>query len=149
LSTSTSLRRVDHFTGDFRTIDDGGRVTQLVARFHAIVDDPVLLPPEALEHLLDASRPPCERELTRGHLRGHDGDEIVAADERIQRVDERPSHGNRSLNVDVTWVEEEHEDPRARILGGAPDVLHRRGVRTNRLGARTRHRHALELHDLL
>ena len=89
--------------------------------------------------------------MSRGrHVRRHHRDEIVRADQPVERVDERLADVVRAVDVDVVGVEEEHEHARARVLRGiARDSATVFGSRRTSCGPLPRITHALELLDLL
>ena len=66
-----------------------------------------------------------KRDIASRHLRRHDADEIVLADDAIERLDERTPDVVRGGDVHVIGIEEEHEQARARALGHRARLGHR------------------------
>ena len=92
-----------------------------------------------------------ERQVAWVHLRRHHRDQVVFADQRIERLDERLADPARPVAIDVVRVEEEHEDSAGGV--GRRDRRRRRCSDGRRigtsLGLRVLPAHALEAVDLL
>ena len=98
---------------------------------------------------LDRRRPARERHVGGRHLRRHHADEIVLADQPIERVDQRLSDGVRCADVDVVGIEKQDEQARARAALPSSAIREPCSARTGRpADPAARIDHVLELLDV-
>ena len=109
----------------------------------------VALAPDAFQQLFDRRRAAPEGEIARLHAGRHHRDEIVAADQLVERLDERALDVERRPELDVLGVEEQHEQARAHVLSRLAHLGDRRRIAPRLLRSRAAHEHVLEAIDFL
>ena len=77
-----------------------------IGRNHPAALAPV---PVAREEPVDGRRLAREGDVGGRHLRRHHGDEVVLANELVERIDERLPDVVRALDLDVVGIEKQHE----------------------------------------
>ncbi len=93
--------------------------------------------PFLAQHLRDDFRLAAEGDLGCGHLRRHDGHEVVRAEHAVHQMDEGFLNPMASLHRHVGDIQEEHENPiagvgRHRLTPGNRVCLDTHGLRAGR-----------------
>ena len=135
----------DHFVCDGGIGETHRNLVLLGTSLQAVV----ALAPDAFQQLFDRCGSAPEGEIARFHAGRHHRDEIVAADQLVQRLDERALDVECRAEFDVLGVEEKHEEARAHVLRCLAHLGDRRRLAPRLLRSRAANDHVLETIDLL
>jgi hypothetical protein len=128
------------------------RVTELITAFHFVhVAQRVSVAPcpSVPEHRGDDLRLAAEGHLRRGHVRRHEGDEIVFTHYAVHQPDERFPDVGATFHRHLPHVEEDDEDARASASDLLLCLAHGSRIAAERLRPGRRDEDALEGADLL